>query len=404
MDRARLTLATAEPRTEMPLLSVVLPVFNEAGVLASLTETLTDCLSRLHCDYEIVLVNDGSTDDSAACLDRLALGNPQMRVVHLSRNFGHQAAVQAGLEHAHGDAVVLMDADLQDAPQAIAEFFDAWRQGYDVVYAVRTARKEHPLKRSLFAGFYRFLAAVSATPLPLDAGNFGLVDARVARLVASLGERDRYFPGLRSWVGYRQIGVPVERNARYDDRPRVSLWGLFRLAKTAIFSFSSFPLTVFGVIGCLALALFFGLSGYSLFCKLFTSLAIPGWTSHVLIGCFFGALNALGVSILGEYVIRIYDQVRGRPLFLVDRTVNVPQPNGADAADSICRGSSRQSLSADTLPPAAADDPIYGRLLEETQQLGTAARELAEQKPRRARAATKRGRKATASGKRRKPR
>lgn len=364
----------------MPLLSVVLPVFNEAGVLANLIETLTECLSRLHCDYEIVLVNDGSTDDSAACLDRLALGNPQIRVVHLSRNFGHQAAVQAGLEHAHGDAVVLMDSDMQDAPQAIAEFFDAWRQGFDVVYAVRTDRKEHPLKRTLFAGFYRFLAAISATPLPLDAGNFGLVDARVARLVASLDERDRYFPGLRSWVGYRQIGVPVQRNARYDDQPRVSLWGLFRLAKTAIFSFSSFPLAVFSVIGCLALALFFGLSGYSLFCKLFTSAAIPGWTSHVLIGCFFGALNALGVSILGEYVIRIYDQVRGRPLYLVDRTVNVPSPNGAELAGIVGRRGAASRRLADTLPPTSADDPLYGSVLAQAEQLEAEARELAAAK------------------------
>lgn len=384
MDRARLTLATAEPRVEMPLLSVVLPVYNEAGVLSSLTETLTECLSQLHCDYEIVMVNDGSTDDSSACLDRLALGNPQIRVVHLSRNFGHQAAVQAGLEHAHGDAVVLMDADMQDAPQAIAEFFDAWRQGYDVVYALRTARKEHPLKRSLFAGFYRFLAAISPTPLPLDAGNFGLVDARVARLVAALGERDRYFPGLRSWVGFRQIGVPVERNARYDEHPRVSLWGLFRLAKTAVFSFSSFPLAVFSVIGCLALALFVGLSGYSLFCKLLTNLAIPGWTSHVLIGSFFGALNALGVSMLGEYVIRIYDQVRGRPLFLVDRTVNVPDVCGTAVVNAARRRQANRAAQADTLPPITGDDALYDEVFDQAQQLQDETAALARPKRRRA--------------------
>jgi len=314
------------PAREQALMSVVLPVYNEAQILESLLGAVTRALDECAMPYEIVFVNDGSHDGSRTILDEFALRNEHVRVVHFSRNFGHQAAVQAGLTYARGDAIVLMDSDLQDAPEAIPHFLEKWEAGYDVVYAIRVARKESRLKRALLKLFYRVLARLSSTNIPLDAGNFGLIDRRVAEEILSMAECDRYFSGLRSWVGFRQCGIEVERLARYDLRPRVSLLGLWRLAKTALFSFSTFPLTIFYAIGYSALFVFLGLGAYSLFCKLFTDLAIPGWTSHILSACFFGALNALGISILGEYVIRIYDQVRGRPLFVVDRVVG-----GADA-------------------------------------------------------------------------
>ncbi len=310
------------PALDESTLSIVLPVYNEAQVLPTLYDRVTQTMKGCGAKYEIIFVNDGSGDDSEEVLERFAATDHRVRLIHLSRNFGHQAAVQAGLVHARGDAVVLMDSDLQDAPEVIPRFLEEWRAGYDVVYAIRTQRKEGRLKRSLFAGFHRLMAAVATIPLPADAGIFGLVDARVAREIIALGEADRYFPGLRAWVGYRQRGIMVERDARYDRRPRVGLMGLFRLAKTAIFSFSSFPLVIFHFIAVAGTVVFLGLGTFSLFCKLFTDLAIPGWTSYILTGSFFGALNALGISILGEYVIRIYDQVRGRPHYLVDRRVN----------------------------------------------------------------------------------
>jgi len=311
------------PSLHEALVSVVLPVYNEADVLSMLLAGVSETLSEVGVDYEIIFVNDGSTDRSPQILDRLAAEDGRIRVIHFSRNFGHQAAVQAGLAHARGDAVVLMDSDLQDSPEAIPRFLQEWQAGSDVVYAVRTRRKEGRLKRLLFAGFHRLMASVASVEVPVDAGNFGLVDGRVVREIVALGETDRYFPGLRSWVGFRQRGVEVERHARYDDRPRVSLGGLFRLAQTAIFSFSSFPLRIFQLIGVLAALLFLGLGGFSVFCKLLTDYAIPGWTSQILAASFFGALNALGIWVLGEYIIRIYDQVRGRPLYVVDRTVNI---------------------------------------------------------------------------------
>ncbi len=342
------------PPPQDTLLSIVLPVYNEAQVLPVLVEQIAGAVAECGADYEILFVDDGSEDDSPWVLDQLAAADRRVRVIHLSRNFGQQAAVQAGMAHSRGDAVVLMDSDEQDAPEAIPRFVEQWRAGYDVVYAVRTERKEDRLKRLLFAAFHRLLSRIAAIRLPADAGNFGLVDRRVAGQIVAMGENDRYFPGLRSWVGFRQIGIEVERNARYDDRPRVPLSQLFRLAKTAVFSFSSLPLMIFHVIGLLATVVFVCLSCFALYCKLVTGQAIPGWTSHVLTGSFFGALNALGICILGEYVVRIYDQVRGRPLYMVDRTVNMEAETAAEADD-------------------LADDEPYVELMEQAVRLLEAA-------------------------------
>ncbi len=313
------------------LVSLVLPVYNEAGVLALLTERLDDVLRECGCRYEIVFVNDGSTDGSSRLLDELAQEYPAVRVLHFSRNFGHQSAVHAGLSHARGHAVIVMDSDLQDDPAAIRTFIEQWQAGYDVVYAVRQDRKENRIKRGLFLAFYRLLNAVSHTRMPMDAGNFGLVDRRVAEEIAAVVDRDRYFPGLRSWVGFRQIGVPVPRGRRYDDQPRVSIVGLFRLAKTAIFSFSTVPLSIFYIISGLSLVTCAGVAAFALYHKLFTGLAIPGWASTTIIGSFFGALNALGIGILGEYAIRIYDQVRARPHYIVARTTETRRKAAAES-------------------------------------------------------------------------
>jgi polyisoprenyl-phosphate glycosyltransferase len=314
---------SCRPSPAESLISVVLPVYNEGRILPLLSAQLTHVLKLMESEYEIIFVNDGSKDESGTVLDQLAASSHHIRVVHLSRNFGHQAAVHAGLAHAQGDAILIMDSDMQDDPGAIGKMIGRWREGYDVVYALRRNRKESKIKKFLFSAFHRMLSKVASVSIPADAGNFGLIDKRIARLILELGERDRYFPGLRSWVGFKQTGIEVERNARYDDNPRVSLRGLFRLAKTAIFSFSTMPLMVFHVIGLAATAVFLSLSAFSLYCKLFTDLAIPGWTSYILSASFFGALNAMGIAILGEYVIRIYDQVRSRPLYLVDRTINM---------------------------------------------------------------------------------
>jgi len=305
------------------LVSIVLPVFNEAGILKRLTDSVCDVMETLGQRFEVVYVNDGSSDDSSNMLDAIAAADSRIVVLHLSRNFGHQAAVHAGLQHAQGAAVVVMDSDLQDNPQAIPRFLEKWEAGFDVVYAERFNRKEAAWKRLLFYSFYRVLNAVSDTTIPQDAGNFGLLDRRVVDTLLKLPESDRYFPGLRSWIGFQQTGIPVERDARYDDKARVSLGGLFRLAKTAIFSFSSFPLTMFSIVAMLSAAVCVVSIGFVTWHKVFTGLAIPGWSSVIITASFFGMLNALGISVLGEYVIRIYTEVRRRPSHVVERTLNL---------------------------------------------------------------------------------
>ena len=303
-------------------ISVVLPVFNETAILQELNRRIVTVLERMGSRFEVLYVNDGSSDGSRENLNALASQDRRIVVVHLSRNFGHQPAVHAGLEHASGNVVIVMDSDLQDSPEAIPSFLDRWEDGFDVVYAQRTNRKESLAKRALFFSFYRVLNAIADSPIPADAGNFGLLDRSVVDTVLSLPERERFFPGLRSWAGFCQTGIPVERAARHDDSPRVSLRGLFRLAKTAVFSFSSFPLKFFYVVASISAAMCLGTIGFVLWHKLFTGLAIPGWASVIITASFFGSLNALGISILGEYVIRIYDQVRARPVYVKAETIN----------------------------------------------------------------------------------
>ncbi len=322
---------------EKPFVSVVLPVYNECNAIVLLIERIKQSLAPKVSRLEIVFVNDGSNDGSAILLDAMTRAHEQVRVIHFSRNYGHQAAVQAGLEQARGDAVIVMDADLQDDPAALGRFLDAWQQGYDIVYARRTERKEAAWKCFLFTGFYRVLNAISSVEIPLDAGNFSLLDREVLNRLNELPERDRYFPGLRSWVGYRQLGIEVERLARYDETPRVSLLGLFRLAKTAIFSFSNVPLTMFYLIGVVSLLVSVSLASFAMYHKLITGMAIPGWTSTTMVVSLFGAINSLGIAILGEYAARIYDQVRARPNYLVQRQSGFDEPAEPSTTTGFCR-------------------------------------------------------------------
>ena len=307
---------------EQSTISIILPVYNEVAVLRMLCRQVTDSLATTGCQIEVIFINDGSTDGSTELLNQLAYEDSRIRVLHLSRNFGHQAALHAGLSHATGDAIIVMDSDMQDAPSCLVDFVAQWQQGFDVVYAIREKRKEGLIKRSLFLAFYRLLRLVATTEMPRDAGNFGLIGRCVLDNILSMAECDRYYAGLRSWVGFRQTGVVVERLARHDLQPRVSFLGLCSLAKTALFSFSSAPLGLFYAIAAISLLVFSSFTGFTLYHKCITGLAIPGWTSNIMIASFFGALNALGISVLGEYVVRIYDQVRGRPKFIVSQHVN----------------------------------------------------------------------------------
>ena len=304
------------------VISVVAPFYNEVENIRAFVEELEDEFEKIGYakQHELILVNDGSTDGSDRVLERIITDHAgKIKVVYLSRNFGHASAVCAGLEHAKGEVVILMDSDMQDDPGCFDLFLQKWREGYDVVYSKRSSRRESAPLRFLFWLFYRILLLMSDTYIPPDAGNFALMDKRVVKILLSLPEKNIYVPGLRAWVGFKQIGVPVSRRLRYDNSPRTNLKGKWNLAFNAIFSFSYLPLIIFRVLGILALIVSFFLASYTLYHKLISGLAVTAWASNLITIIFFGGLNLFGIGIIGEYISRIYNEVRGRPKYIIDR-------------------------------------------------------------------------------------
>jgi dolichol-phosphate mannosyltransferase len=247
--------------------------------------------------------------------------NSDICLLELSRNFGHQTAVYAGLQHATGEAVIIMDTDLQDRPEVISDFIQKWEEGAQVVYAIRKKRKENPIKRFLFYMFYKILNGLSNIPIPAEAGMFSLIDRQVVNLLANIPERNRFIPGLRAWVGFNQVGIPVERDERGDKIPRVSFIQLVRLATDAIISFSWIPLRVSTVLGILAAFLSITGTCIVLYKKFISLEAIPGWTSILLSIFFFGAVQLIIFGIIGEYLGRIYEEVKRRPPYVVRKVI-----------------------------------------------------------------------------------
>ena len=315
------------------VISVVAPFYNEVKNIKIFVEELENEFEKIgYADkHEMILVNDGSTDGSAEELERIITDHAgKIKVIHLSRNFGHASAVSAGLEHASGEVIILMDSDMQDDPECFDLFLQKWREGYDVVYSKRSSRRESAPLRFLFWLFYRILLLMSDTYIPPDAGNFALMDKRVVKILLSLPEKDIYVPGLRAWVGFKQIGVPVPRRPRYDNSPRTNLKGKWKLAFNAIFSFSYLPLIIFRVLGMLALTVSLLLASYTLYHKLISGLAVKAWASNLITITFFGGLNLFGIGIIGEYISRIYNEVRARPRYIIDRIANGHRVSGND--------------------------------------------------------------------------
>lgn len=304
------------------IISVVAPFYNEVKNIKTFVEELENEFERIGFadQHELILVNDGSTDGSDRELERIITEHPgKIKVIHLSRNFGHASAIYAGLKNACGEAIILMDSDLQDDPKCFDLFLQKWREGYDVVYSKRSSRQENALLRFLFWLFYRILLMMSDIYMPPDAGNFALMDKRVVNILLSLPEKNIYVPGLRAWVGFKQIGISVPRRLRYDNSPRTNLKAKWKLAFNAIYSFSFLPLIIFRVFGILALIVSLLLASFTLYHRLITGLAVKAWASNLITITFFGGLNLFGIGIIGEYISRIYDEVRGRPKYIVDR-------------------------------------------------------------------------------------
>ncbi len=302
--------------------SIVAPVYNEVEFLEKFVTEIIKVLTNLDIleSTEIILVNDGSNDGSGEKIDELVSKHPGLIFgIHLARNFGAPSAITAGIFHSSGDAVIIMDSDGQDDPIALEKFIKLWSEGYDVVYAIRKSRKEGWLFRLFAWLFYRILSISSQIPLPLDAGNYSLIDRKVIEVLKQCPERNRYLPGLRSWVGFKQTGVEIERRARYDKKNRVGFRGLWTLAMNAFFSFSYVPIFLFRIAGLISLLLCVGLIFFALYHKLFTGLAVTAWASQLITTSFFGGINLLGISLLGEYIARIYDEVKQRPIYVCAR-------------------------------------------------------------------------------------
>jgi dolichol-phosphate mannosyltransferase len=298
-------------------LSVVVPLYNEEENVLALHRRLSLTLGDIGIEYELVFVNDGSTDRTESVLDTLQEQDPHLVVLQLSRNFGHQAAVSAGIDSALGEAVLVMDGDLQDPPEAIPQFVRLWREGHDVVYAIRQKRKEGWFKRLGYFVFYRMLGAIGDFDIPLDSGDFCLMSRRVVSALIDLPERKRFVRGLRTFVGFRQVGLPYERPAREQGRPKYYLRHLIGLAIDGLVSFSSYPLrmvTYFGlVIAFLGIALLF----WVLFDAVSGHTAPRGWASTMVIVLVIGSIQLISLGIIGEYIRLIFWEAKQRPTYIV---------------------------------------------------------------------------------------
>ena len=307
-----------------PLISVVVPCFNEQDVLLLTHRRLTETLgARSEFDLEIVYIDDGSVDSTPTILDRLSQSDRRVVVLPLTRNFGHQAAVTAGLKHASGDAVAVIDADLQDPPEIILKMIEQWRSGYEVIYGIRAARREAWIKRTAYSGFYRVLRLLSDIEIPLDSGDFALFDRKALDVLNALPEHNRFVRGLRAWIGFRQTGVAYERPPRQAGVTKYSFLRLLRLGLDGIFSFSTRPLSMVLWLGAVSslgslLAFLFYFVWSLLGTRIFghTPQDVPGFTTVILLLFLLSGIQLNSIGIIGEYVGRIYDEAKGRPTFL----------------------------------------------------------------------------------------
>ena len=312
-------MGQAEPSTGRPELSVIIPVFNEEENLLTLHGRLTRALVNLGMEYEIVLVDDGSQDQSPDILRRMEAEDQRIVIVEFARNFGHQVAISAGLEQSRGRVVCIMDADLQDPPEVLHTFLAKWREGWEVVYAIRTERKEWWGKRLAYAGFYRLLQRVANIDIPLDAGDFCVMDRRVVDLLVRMPERNRFVRGIRSWVGFKQIGVPYERHARHAGAPKYTFRKLLYLALDGLISFSHMPLRIITLLGFSVSFLSFLVALFYLVKKFTLGTGVPGFTTLVVSIFFLSGIQLMTIGVIGEYIGRISDEVKRRPLYVARR-------------------------------------------------------------------------------------
>ncbi|PFR92998.1 glycosyltransferase family 2 protein [Priestia megaterium] len=298
--------------------SIVVPVYNEEEVIHETYRRLTEVMRSTKEAYELLFVNDGSRDRTAEIIKEYSEQDPAVVLLDFARNFGHQIAITAGMDYARGEAVVVIDADLQDPPELILEMIEQWKQGFDVVYAKRTKRKgETYFKKQTAAMFYRFLRAMTDIDIPLDTGDFRLLDRKVCNQMNSIQEKNRFVRGLVSWVGFKQIAVEYERDERLAGESKYPLKKMLKLSMDGITSFSYKPLKLASYAGVTLSGIGFIYLLVVLYLKLFTDSTITGWSSLIVIQLFFSGIILIILGMIGEYIGRIYDETKNRPLYIV---------------------------------------------------------------------------------------
>ena len=308
-----------------PTYSFVVPVHNEEQTLPELATRLQEVLQQLDGSAEVILVDDGSRDRSPALMRTIHARDPRFRIIELSRNFGHQLAITAGLDYARGDAVVVMDADLQDPPEVALELAAKWREGYEVVAAVREERRgESWFKRATAALYYRLLGRLASVPIAADVGDYRLVDRKALNAFKALREKDRFVRGMFSWIGFRQAEVPFVRAERFAGKTKYSLPRMADLALDGLLSFSKSPLRLVLKLGFLVSAVSFLGGLVAVACKITGVYVVTGWTSMVVAIFFLGGVQLTVMGLIGEYIGRIYEQVKDRPLYIVRSQLGDP--------------------------------------------------------------------------------
>ena len=347
MIERRETLAVEISRPKKFLLSVVVPCFNEKDVILLTYQRLIDVLGQKDFGLQVVLVDDGSQDGTSEIVADISKRDPRVKTILLSRNFGHQAAVCAGLADADGDAAVVMDADLQDPPEAVIQMIEKWLNGADVVYGIRTKRKESLLMRACYKTFYWVFQWLANIEAPLDAGDFSLIDRKVLDVINQLPEKNRYFRGLRAWSGFRQAGIAYERQVRAAGFTKYPIRKLIELAKDGIFNFSTVPLTGVFYIGMLMSSVSFIVLFLVLIFRIFDipifgmkPSDVQGYSSTILTILLMGGIQLVSIGVLGEYIGRIYYETKNRPTYVIRETIvsqnqATSAVTGARSCDSV---------------------------------------------------------------------
>jgi dolichol-phosphate mannosyltransferase len=311
-------------------ISAIIACYKDEQAIPIMAERLTSCFEKIDVDYEIIFVNDGSPDDTQAVLEGLTATSPRIKGITHSRNFGSQSAFTSGMKLATGDACVLLDGDLQDPPELIEDFYRKWREGYDVVYGVRVKREMATITESGYKGFYRLFQSMAYVRVPLDAGDFSLIDRSVMDVLNALPERDRFIRGLRAWAGFKQTGVPYVRPERMFGRSTNNLWSNIRWARKGIFSFSYIPLELIS-LGALVVSFLSLMAGIAQIVAKILWPHVPQGVPTIIVVCLFlGSIQLFSIAFLAEYVGKIFEEVKQRPHFVVSKLLNFdsPQPNG----------------------------------------------------------------------------